>query len=145
MGKKLRDIMSKKGLNHIFLVGEIVDVGVMPRGKKTIMRARLKVRPSGNKTTFVYIDIYSKPSQYQIMVLVCQTGNIVYVEGEFRNMSIDSRTVKPYVLVNHIECLLRRRDVPYPDTSIIGVLDELDPIGYAPDTAMKTKGGKRNG
>lgn len=141
MAKKFRDIITKKGLNHIFLVGEIVDVGVMPRRDKTIVRARLKIRPSGRKTTFVYIDIYSKPSQSQIMVLVCQTGNIVYVEGEFRNMSVDNTTVKPYVLVNHIECLLRRRDVNIPNTSIIGVLDELDPVGYAPKTAMKNKKG----
>lgn len=135
----LKGNRGKKGINAIFLVGEVVDMGVEPHSNGINVRARLKVRCPSKKSSFVYLDVYGKRSCSETMTLICQTGNIVYVEGEFRNASLDRINVKPYVLVTHIECLLRRRDVIPPDTKIINVLDELDPIGYVPNTNPKVK------
>lgn len=137
--RQFRGNKGKKGVNQIFLVGEVVDVGLTPRSNGVNVRARLKIRCPSKKSSFVYLDVYGKRSCSDVMTIVCQTGNIVYVEGEFRNATLDKVDVIPYVLVTHIECLLRRRDVVPPTTKILSVLNNLDPIGYAPDTSPKKK------
>ncbi len=140
MGNKaFRNNIGRKGVNSIFLVGEVVDMGITPKLRGVNVRARLKMRCSSKKNTFVYLDVYGKRSCAEVMTLICQTGNIVYVEGEFRNATFDRVNIKPYVLVTHIECLLRRRDVAPPNASIINVLDEVDPIGYVPNTNPKRR------
>lgn len=140
MGNKaFRGNRGRKGVNSIFLVGEVVDMGVMPHNRGVNVRARLKLRCETKKSSFVYIDVYGKRSCSDVMSLICQTGNIVYVEGEFRNTTLDRINVMPYVLVTHIECLLRRRDLTPPSTKIIKVLDDLDPIGYVPNTTPKKR------
>lgn len=145
MGNKtFRGNTGRKGVNSIFLVGEVVDMGVLPRSNGVNVRARLKVRCMSKKSAFVYLDVYGKRSCSDVMTLICQVGNIVYVEGEFRNATYDRVNIKPYVLVTHIECLLRRRDVTPPTSKILGVLDELDPIGYVPNTNPKKRKRKKN-
>lgn len=134
-----RGNIGRKGLNSIFLVGEVVDMGITPRSKGVNVRARLKIRCQSKKSSFVYLDVYGKRSCSEVMTLICQTGNIVYVEGEFRNATLDRVNIVPYVLVTHIECLLRRRDLVAPSTKILHVLDELDPIGYVPNTNPKRR------
>lgn len=139
MSGTFRGNVGRKGVNSIFLVGEVVDMGVMPHTKGISVRARLKVRCYSKKSSFVYLDVYGKRSCSEVMTLICQTGNIVYVEGEFRNLAYDRLNVTPYILVTHIECLLRRRDVAPPSTNILHVLNELDPIGYVPNTNPRRK------
>jgi len=127
----IRDIMDTKDLNMVFLVGEIVDFGVTPHKYGITSRARLKIRKSNRFDNFVYLDVYGKRSIADTMNLVCQNGNIVYVEGEFRNATMDKVTLKPYVLVRHIKCLRRRRDVAPPKSEdVVTILDNLDPTGY---------------
>ena len=137
--RTFRGNAGRKGLNQVFLVGEVIDMGIIPQTRGVNVRARLKIRCPSKKSAFVYLDVYGKRSCSEVMTLVCQTGNIVYVEGEFRNLSQERLNVTPYVLVTHITCLLRRRDVAPPSTSIIRVLDELDPIGYASHTNPRKK------
>lgn len=127
----IRDIMDTKDLNMVFLVGEIVDFGVTPHKYGITSRARLKIRKSNRFDNFVYLDVYGKRSIAETMNLVCQNGNIVYVEGEFRNATMDKVTLKPYVLVKRIKCLRRRRDVAPPKSEdVVTILDNLDPTGY---------------
>ena len=127
----LRDVLDAKDLNMVFLVGEVVDVGVTPHKYGITSRARLKIRKRNHFDTFVYLDVYGKRSIAETMNLVCQNGNIVYVEGEFRNATMDKVTLKPYVLVKRIKCLRRRRDVAPPKSEdVVTILDNLDPTGY---------------
>lgn len=129
--KALRDIVNPKDLNMVFLVGEIVDFGVTPHKHGITSRVRLKIRKSKRYDTFVYLDVYGKRSIAETMNLVCQVGNIVYLEGEFRNATMDRVMLKPYVLVKHITCLRRRRDVAPPKSEdVVTILDSLDPTGY---------------
>lgn len=130
--KKIRNNINRKNVNCIFLVGEVVDLGVEPRqsGKGMIVRARLKLRAGSKVSSFVYVDVYGRKSCSEVMTLVCQTGNIVYVEGEFRNKKTSKTSAITYILVTHIDCLLRRKEVRPPSTNIITLLDNLDPIGY---------------
>ena len=120
-----------KDLNMVFLVGEVVDLGIMPHKYGITTRARLKIRKCNRYDTFTYLDVYGKRSIAETMNLVCQNGNIVYVEGEFRNATMDKVTLKPYVLVKHIKCLRRRRDVAPPNSKdVVTILDNLDPTSY---------------
>ena len=142
--KAFRNNTGRRSLNEIFLVGEVIDMGISPKSKGVNVRARLKIRTASKKNTFVYLDVYGRHSCGEVMTLICQTGNIVYVEGEFRNATLDKVNVKPYVLVKHIECLLRRRDVTPPSTGILNVLDDLDPIGYVSNTNPKKRRRRRH-
>ena len=127
MSKKLRDHINKRNVNLIFLVGEVVDMGVEAHDNFYVVRARLKV--SAGKS-YAYVDCFGKSECRDTMALVCQTGNIVYVEGEFRCKAHDNITATPYILVTRIDCLLRHKKIKPPSTSIIRLLDSLDPFGY---------------
>lgn len=126
--------VNHKSLNAIFLVGEIVDVGYMPTGSSVNVRARIKMRT--NRYSFTYVDVYGRKRYGETMTLTCQVGNIVYVEGEFRNYRNEQKT---YVLASKVECLFRRKQIKTPTTSIIKLLDNLDPIGYVPRVKIKKK------
>ena len=128
--KKVRQIVNHKGINQIFLVGEVVDTQIETRrdGKNYGVRTRLKIRGGRKTSNFVYVDMYGRQACRETMALICQTGNIVYVEGEFRNKT--SEVTAYYILVTRITCLLRRKDVKPPSENIIDVLDSLDPLGY---------------
>ena len=129
--KALRDLLTKKDLNSVFLVGEVVDVGIMPHRYGITARARLKMRKSNRYDTFVYLDVYGKRSVAERMNLVCQVGNIVYIEGEFRNATMDKVMLKPYVLVKFATCLRRRRvTAPPKSEDVVTMLDSLDPSKY---------------
>ena len=143
MSKPLRKKIIRKSLNSIFIVGEVVDVGFIPKGKGINVRARIKMRPNSNSSSFVYLDVFGRKSCYEVMTLVCQNGNIVYIEGEFRNKYSENNVAKPYVLVTHIECLLRRKEVVPPSPSIIKLLDDLDPIGYVPNVEVENAPSKK--
>lgn len=131
-------------LNTIFLTGEVIDVGSSANGQKPTARARIKIHNGVSANAFVYIDVYGKRSCADTMAIVCQQGNIVYIEGEFRNATIDALSVKPYVLVKYIECLRRRRDVRPISTDIIKVLDDADPFGYTPSISIKRRRTRKN-
>lgn len=137
--KPIRNAINRKNVNAIFLVGEVVDMGVQPKHNRADIRARLKLRSNAKGNDFVYVDVYGKHSCAEVMALVCQTGNIVYVEGEFRNRKISPSSAVPYILVTHIDCLHRRRDIKPPTTKLISLLDKLDPIGYETNKKKKTK------
>jgi hypothetical protein len=130
--EKIRNNINHRNVNSVFLVGEVVDMGIEHRqkGKGMTVRARLKLRAGSKTASFVYVDVYGKRSCSETMALVCQTGNIVYVEGEFRNKKLSNISASSYILVTHIDCLLRRKDIRPPSTKIITLLDNLDPLGY---------------
>ena len=130
--RPLRKNIGRKSVNSIFIVGEVVDVGYLPKKNGFNVRARIKMRPNTKGSQFIYLDVYGRKTCSEAMSLICQTGNIVYIEGEFRNFYSERNVMSPYVLVTHIECLLRRKSVVAPSSNIIQLLDELDPIGYLP-------------
>lgn len=125
---KLKNSALYKDLNSIFLVGEVVDFGASKHKYGITARVRLKIHNGSHVT---YIEAYGKKSCSETMAMICQTGNMVYLEGSFKNANVGNGSIKPYILVNHIDCLLRRKDVRPPDTRILEVLDLVDPMGYA--------------
>ena len=117
-------------VNSIFLVGEVVDMKIrMLKSGRMIVVSTIKMRAGKRASRFVYVDIYGK-AYAETMTMICQTGNIVYVEGEFRNKSATDNPDRTYISVTHIECLLRRKEVKAPTTNIVELLDSLDPLGY---------------
>lgn len=133
---------ARKGINFICLVGEVVDNGFVLDGK--CARTRLKISAHRNNVyDFTYVDVYSSKHNSSEVALMNQTGNILYVEGEFQAIKQDIRAV-PYVLVTRMVCLRRQAEVVAPDTDVIHLLDQIDPIGYLKEE--KIKGGhKKNG
>ncbi len=121
---------TRNSVNSVFIVGEVVDVGIAPKKRGADVRARVKALTERGKT--VYVDVYGRDKFSDVMVLACQVGNIVYIEGEFRNAKTErDGTLRMFVSVTYIECVLRRKNVAPPSSdNIIRLLDELDPIGY---------------
>lgn len=131
----------KTGLNCVLLLGEVVDTAFLQNKRGGLcIRARLKMRLEGKYSSFAYADVYGRKSTSKVMALICQLGNIVYVEGEIRNATADRVKIIPYILVNKITLMLRRQDVSPPNTTrIMDVLDKLDPIGYLPDLSPRKR------
>lgn len=112
-------------VNSIYLSGEVVDFGVSPHKAGIVCRIRLKIKLH---TGFCYMDMYGSKRCSETISLVCQIGNIVYVEGSFKNVCVGQNTVKPFILVTNCVLLRRKNAVKAPSTSVIAVLDMLNPL-----------------
>lgn len=118
---KKKSKRAKDPLNAIYLVGQVVDMYFV---QDNYLKVRLKLSPSiyeGSKTNYVIISNKSLEVGH-ILSLICQIGNIIYVEGEFMGTT-------GVVVATYAECLLRLNK---DDISPFKTIDDFDPSLYAP-------------